>query len=68
MTFAPSNTHHNISVMIVDDDILEETKYFVIEFSVDEDQERVDISGPGNATVTIVDNDSEHSVYCSCVF
>ena len=68
MTFAPSNAHHNISVMIVDDDILEETKYFVVEFSVDEDQERVDVSGPGNATVTIVDNDSEHSVYCSCVF
>ena len=61
-TFTPVSTYHVVSVVIVDDDILEEGKYFVVEFSVDEEEERVDVSGPDNATVTIVDNDSEHCV------
>ena len=67
MTFTPYNVSHTISVVIVDDGTLEEREMFVVQFSVHEDKERVEVSGPNNATVTIVDNDSETSVYFSCV-
>lgn len=66
ITFTPSNAYHTISVMIVDDDVLEEREYFVVQFIVDEDKERVDVTDPDNATVTIVDNDSEHCVLQLC--
>lgn len=62
MTFTPTNTSLTISVTIADDNILEEREHFVAVFSVGGGQERVDVSGPDNTTVTILDNDSE----CSC--
>ena len=64
VTFTPSNVSHTISVGIVDDGIFEGGELFVVQLHVI--NERVDILGPDNATVTIVDNDSEHSVFQLC--
>jgi len=64
VTFTPSNVSHTIHVGIVDDGIFEGGELFVVQLHVI--NERVDVSGPDNATVTIVDNDSEHSVFQLC--
>ena len=66
MTFTPSNTSLTISVVIVDNGILEEGEFFVVQFNVDENKERVNVPGSDNATVTIVDDDSEHFIFQLC--
>ena len=59
VTFSPSNESLTVSVTILDDDMLEGREQFVVLFSIGGGQERVDVPGPDNATVTILDNDSE---------
>lgn len=67
ITFTPSNISHTVSVEIVDNNVLEEREQFVVQFSLSGDSQRVDVSGPENATVTIMDNDSECPILQLCV-
>ena len=68
ITFPAGVTTASFNIPITDDNILEKIEDIQIEINVSSLPSRVSVSNPGQATVTIVDNDSEmnvlwHNVY-----
>ena len=61
MTFSRTSTEHTVVVNIVDDDLLEMDEVFtaMLEFVDGSDAARVMLE-PAQASVTIMDNDSEY--------
>ena len=59
VTFSAGVTTASFNIPITDDNILENNEDVQIEINVSSLPSRVSVSNPGQATVTIVDNDSK---------
>ena len=59
-------TTASFNIPITDDNILENNEDIQIEINVSSLPSRVSVSNPGQATVTIVDNDSKINCIITC--
>ena len=65
LTFTPTTFSQEISIAIIDDDILEEMENFIVYLSMPTSMDRVNIDNE-NTTVVIIDDDREFIRYrCS---
>lgn len=64
VTVNPGETTATVSIMIIDDDLLELTELFDVEFSIeDTDTAGAEIGGPGIAQITILNDDGMSLFY-----
>ena len=66
VSFGASSNSSVVSVVVVNDDVLENDEVFVMSMSVAIGQERVDLA-PHNAIVSIINDDGMKIIYTSII-
>ena len=68
VTFPAGVTTASFNISITDDNILENNEDIQVEINVSSLHSTISVSNPGQATVTIVDNDSEINFIITYIF
>lgn len=69
LTFAPTDNVETVNISITDDTRLESTELFYASLTLPlTDQVGLQIGDPARATITIMDDDSEHNLHSCCSY